>query len=63
MVKGKGPVGGGINKFVLKVTVSLSTFDDGGIFVPKIINGWLYKREGEYLETIQRFITRLWDSG
>ncbi|XP_023336819.1 uncharacterized protein LOC111707867 [Eurytemora carolleeae] len=46
-----------------KVTVSLSTFDDGGIFVPKIINGWLYKREGEYLETIQRFITQLWDSG
>ena len=27
------------------------------------MDGWLYKREGEYLETIQRFITQLSDSG
>ncbi|XP_023326654.1 uncharacterized protein LOC111700068 [Eurytemora carolleeae] len=47
-----------------KVTVSLSTNNEGGgIFLHQTIDGWLYKREGEYLETIQRFITQLTDSG
>ena len=50
--------------FDFKVTVSLSKNNEGGgIFLHQTIDGWLYNREGEYLETIQRFITRLSDSG
>ena len=50
--------------FVFKVTVSLSTNNEsGGIFIHQTMDGWLYKRKGEYLETIQRFITQLSDSG
>ena len=34
-----------------------------GIVVPKVVLGWMLQRDGEHIETIQRFVTRLWDSG
>ena len=49
---------------MFKATFSLSINNEGGgIFIHQIMDGWLYKREGDYLETIQRFITQLSDSG
>lgn len=44
--------------------MSLSTTHGGlGVVVPKTHEGWMYRRNGDYLESIQRFITRLRDSG
>ena len=44
-------------KVTTKVTESTATF------VPKSLYGWLYKRDGDFTETIQRFLAKLKDSG
>ena len=39
------------------------TSDYKAIFVPKSLYGWLYKRDGDFTETIQMFLAKLKDSG
>ncbi|XP_023349101.1 uncharacterized protein LOC111717874 isoform X2 [Eurytemora carolleeae] len=44
-------------RVITKVTESTATF------VPKSLYGWLYKRDGDFIETIYRFLAKLKDSG